>query len=366
MPRRFTWVMSSKPIVDRLRALAESKPNLQQFGQRDCDDVHDGRTACTHTVCQFLAFAWKGYIPTINDVNDLARMPRNPMVGDRERGMRPEEFQTFLKNAKIPMKIVRGKPFTEILAASNHGPVFYGMRYGSAPRRTKSQPNGATQSGIPETPHAVVMLGFLDLPAGGGLPARREVYRKEPNHGSASRPEKPPYDTISDRQARVEYEDYRKFRVSLYAAVPTQDLPVIGNFAAKAPIPPQALVVTDLRAFSGTATVTGNNHFAVQIADREFFGVPDGLVKRVVALGRLEPRLPGPSGDRTNVAIVGDEAAILLRADIVLRDDNGNEVPAPGTDPSEIVPDGPELPVADGDAPTPDDELGSNGSIPND
>jgi hypothetical protein len=152
--------------------------------------------------------------------------------------------------------------------------------------------------------------------------------------------------------------------VSLYAAVPTQTLPVIGNFAAKAPIPPQALVVTDLRAFSGTATVTGDSHFAVQVADREFFGVPDGLVKRVVALGRLEPRLPGPSGDRSNVAIVGEEAAILLRADIVLRDDNGNVIPAPGTDPSEIVPDGPAIPVAEGDPPTPDDELGSNGSIP--
>ena len=139
---------------------------------------------------------------------------------------------------------------------------------------------------------------------------------------------------------------------------------MIGNFAAKAPIPPQALVVTDLKSFSGTATVTGNNHFAVQIADREFIGVPDGHVKRVVALGRLEPRLPGPSGDRSNVAIVGEEAAILLRADIVLRDDNGNEVPAPGTDPSEMIPDGPAIPVVDGDQPTPDDGLGSDGSIP--
>jgi hypothetical protein len=356
--------VSSKPILDRLRALAESKPNLQQFGQRDCDDVHDGRTACTHTVCQYLALAWKGFIPTINDVNDLARMPRNPMVGSRERGMRPEELQTFLTNAKIPMKIVRGRPFAEILEATKNGPVFYGMRYGSAPRATKSHPNGTTQPGIPDTPHAVVLLGFLDLPAGGGLPARRELYRKEPNHGSPRRPEKPPYDTISDRQGRIEYEDYRKFNVSLYAAVPTQTLPVIGTFAAKAPIPPQALVVTDLRAFSGTATVTGDNHFAVQIADREFFGAPNGLVKRVVALGRLEPRLPGPSGDRTNVAIVGDEAAILLRADIVLRDDNGDIVAAPGVDQGEDVPDGPDIPVDDGDPATPDDQNASNGSIP--
>ena len=362
--------MSDKPILDRLRLLAETNPRLQQFGQSNDDLVHNGSTACTHTVCQFLSLAWNGTLPSLNEVNRLAGMPNNALdAKGRPRGMRPNELKTYLKNAKIPMKIVRGFPFNSLLDASLNGPVFYGMRYGSAPSRTKAHPNGTTQKGgkpVLDMRHAVVMLGFLRFPASGGQPARTEVYRKEPNHGSQVRPERPAYDTISDRQARIEYEAYRdRLGERLYAAVPTRTMQVIGKLAAPVPAQPPPLVLTGLEAFSGVATINGPGHFAVQLADREFIALPDGAQKRVVALGRLAPRLPGPAGDRTSVVLVGDEAAILLRADITLTTDGGVVVPPPATEADEDPPPAPPIVVPDGD-PEPDDDDAASGPFPPD
>jgi hypothetical protein len=361
--------VSDKPILDRLRLLAETNPRLQQFGQSNDNLVHNGSTACTHTVCQFLSLAWNGTIPSLNEVNKLAGMPNNATdAKGRPRGMRPNELATYLKNAKIPMKIVRGFSFNSLLDHSLDGPVFYGMRYGSAPSRTKAHPNGTTQRGkhVSDMRHAVVMLGFLRFPATGGQPARTEVYRKEPNHGSPLRPERPPYDTLSDRQARIEYEAYHDLLGEpLYAAVPLRSMQVIGRLAAPAPAQPPPLVLTSLEAFSGVATIRGDGHFAVQLADREFIALPNGAQKRVVATGRLAPRLPGPAGDRTNVVLVGDEAAILLRADITLTTDGGVVVPPPATEADEDPPPGPPIVVPDGD-PDPDHDEAASGPFPPD
>src|SRR5262245_54143276 len=180
MVLRFTRVMSNKPILDRLKVLAESNLDMQQFGQKRSEHVHDGRTACTHTVLQYLYLAFKGTKLSLNDVNKLAGMPRNAKSDEGfERGMRPNEFKTFIRNAKLPMKVVFGRSFSDLLKASEDGPVFYAMRYGAAPRRA---PNGATQAlsndRVRNMRHAVVMLGFEDTPKG------RMGYRKDPNHRS--------------------------------------------------------------------------------------------------------------------------------------------------------------------------------------
>jgi hypothetical protein len=341
--------MSSKPILDRLRHLAETHPELQQFGQDDDDLVHNGKTACTHTICQFLSLAWNGTIPTLNEVNKLAGMPANAIneVTRKPRGMRPSELETFLAKTKIPMKVVRGLAFAKMFAAADNGPVMYGMRYGSAPVKTKTHPNGATQKGVPNIRHAVVLLGSLSSPAAGGGPKRVDAFRKEPNHGSPNRPERPPYDTISAHDVHVEYEDYRtKLGEPLYAVIPTKKLQVIGALAPLKPSQPPPLVLVALEPFSGTATVKGDNHSAVQLADQKFIHLPNGTVKRVVALGRLEPRLAGPAGDRTHVALVSDagsQAAIFLRADITLTTDDGVVVPPPPTEADEDPPASPPI-----------------------
>ncbi len=51
------------------------------------------------------------------------------------------------------------------------------------------------------------------------------VYRKEPNHGSGARPEKPAFDIITPAQAAKEYTDYHdRLGNTLYAAVPSRTI----------------------------------------------------------------------------------------------------------------------------------------------
>lgn len=65
------------------------------------------------------------------------------------------------------------------------------------------------------------MLGFLERHDADGHVTATNIYRKEPNHGSTNRPERPPFDEIFGHQARREYEDYRdKLDQRLYAAWP--------------------------------------------------------------------------------------------------------------------------------------------------
>jgi hypothetical protein len=228
--------MSDKPRLDVALKVARANRHLQQFGQGNDDEVHDGKTACTHTMCQFLALLWKDRVLTLNQVNRLAGMPKNARNEDtkKPRGMRPPELATFFDAVDIPMILKFGREFERILANSDRGPVMYGMRYGSAPRREGFEPTengfarprtrGATQRGVPDIRHAVLLLGYLERRSPQGRLLAINVFRKEPNHGSGVRPERPPYDQIFGRQARREYEDYRdRLGNSLYAAIPRRD-----------------------------------------------------------------------------------------------------------------------------------------------
>lgn len=223
--------MSDKPRLDHALAVAWANRDIQQHGQADAEDVFGGSTACTHAICQFLFQLWHDERKSLNEINALAGMPRKARNADGDpRGMRPEEVQKFFEKAGIPMVLKFGREFQNILAASNRGPVFYGMRYGSAPRRrgfgptengfARPRKRGATQFGIANERHAVLLLGYLQVLGPDGTPIRTDVYRKEPNHGSGARPERPPYDIIHASQARKEYNDYHdKLGISLYAAI---------------------------------------------------------------------------------------------------------------------------------------------------
>ena len=226
--------MTEKPRLDRLIELAKQHRELQQFGQRRDGKVHNGMTACTHTVCQFLFLYWKNDLISLNKVNTLAGMDDNVRNADGEpRGMVPDEVQRFFRKTGIPMVLKFNRPFGQILAASDRGPVMYAMRYGSAPRRSdlpdlgfgfaRPKRRGATQSGANKMRHAVMLLGYLDRMDADGKLNHRDVFRKDPNHGSGARPERPPFDIILGRQARREYEDYRdRLGNALYAAVPSR------------------------------------------------------------------------------------------------------------------------------------------------
>jgi hypothetical protein len=238
--------MSAKPRLDKATALARAHPELQQFGQASDDWVHNGATACTHTVCQFLARLWKGRALTLNQVNSLAGMPHNAVGSNGQpRGMNNTELARFFTAVGIPMVIRFGLSFETLMSYSNRGPVFYGMRYGSAPEWSgfhyqgvvaDGKPNGYARptghagktqlQGFENGRHAVVMLGYLPVVDSTGKVIRYDVWRKEPNHGSPARPEKPPYDVITSAQARREYDDYTHLLGNkAYAAIPTKSLP---------------------------------------------------------------------------------------------------------------------------------------------
>jgi hypothetical protein len=225
--------MTGKPRLDHnIRVARLNRKRTQQHGQGNDGNVHNGSTACTHAICQYLNLVWNDQFLTLDEVNEMAEMPPNARSENGDpRGMRPSELEAFFRNTDIPMKLVFDRSFEDLLKVSERGPVFYAMRYGSAPRR-KGTPTengfarpfpplrrGATQVGSSETRHAVVMLGFLKRENAAGQPITN-VYRKEPNHGSPSRPERPPFDKIFAHQAKREYEDYHdKLGLDLYAAV---------------------------------------------------------------------------------------------------------------------------------------------------
>ena len=237
--------MSSKPRLDKARALASANLNLQQFGQASDDWVWNGGTACTHTICQYLALLWKGRRLTLNQVNSLAGMPHNARNGaGQPRGMNNTEMSRFFVATGIPMVVKFGLTYTNLLSYSNRAPVFYGMRYGSAPEWYGFRYNGITADGRPNGyarprgkagktqltgfsgRHAVLLLGYLPILDSTGKVIRYDAYRKEPNHHSPSRPERPAYDTITTIQGRKEYDDYTSILgAKPYAAVATRNLP---------------------------------------------------------------------------------------------------------------------------------------------
>lgn len=86
-------------------------------------------------------------------------------------------------------------------------------------------------------------------------------------------------------------------------------------------VPP--LVVTKVQPWSGTATTKpGAKRAAVQVADREYFFLEPGSVKRIVARGKLVPPLDNNPGDRSSVVLCGDELAVLLEMDVILTPDS--------------------------------------------
>jgi hypothetical protein len=224
-------------IQQKAAAFARNHLNIQQFGQANDEQVWQGATACTHTMMQFLYWFHFGKSITLNRVNQLARCPANARNADGDpRGLRPTEVQTFLSATKLPYKIVFDAPYTTLMNASKLGPVMYGMRYGSAPtwkgkvyrgikaKAPFAQYAGRTQlTGFEDGAHAVLLLGIRTYLDSTGKYLWTVVFRKEPNHGSQPRPEKPAYDIIKSGEFRREYEDYRRvLGRRLYAVIPTK------------------------------------------------------------------------------------------------------------------------------------------------
>ncbi len=225
--------------IDRkVRLFLEANTALQQFGQSADEAVFDGSTACTHTCWQLIAKLWTGRRLTLNQINTLAGMPYRATANGAPRGMRISESLTVIRKLGLPYVFKRDLTMLQIGVYARRGPVLYGNRYGSEPDwRGKrgadgipngyARKNGRTQfAGAENIRHAVLFLLSRQVTDSAGRVLRTEVLRRDPNHGSPARPERPPYDIITYAQAAREYADITKVGGVRHAFVPTRSLPV--------------------------------------------------------------------------------------------------------------------------------------------
>ncbi len=209
---------------------------LQQFGQANDYYTFGGATGCTQTVLQTLAYLWLKKLYTQDEISKLSGYPlpgRNP----NRRGMRPAEVAEFCRKVGLPYVVKYGLTALEVAHYSKQGPVGFGHIYGWWPewkgrRGADGHPNGyATPSGKAGRTqfdwsgrHFGLHLGYAYSPDEPDL-----HYAWEPNHGSAARPEKPPYDRMSYAQFVKVYDSYHDHGgMTPYALVPLKTLPAKG------------------------------------------------------------------------------------------------------------------------------------------
>jgi hypothetical protein len=233
------------PRLQKAMDVREANPHQQFYPRTGKVYTANGATGCTHDVLAFLAFLWTGKRWTHDAISKAVGYP-NQTLAARRRGLYPSEVQRFCQVAKIPYVVRFGMTATQVLAAAQLAPVGIGHSYSQWPewlgyryggRTADGQPNGyasplrkAGRTQLvgftpPNDAHFGVVLGTDQVP-GHPNPAP-EVFMWEPNHGSAARPERPPYDIVSDPQFRRVYDSYRNtLGRTPYALVPTKSLPV--------------------------------------------------------------------------------------------------------------------------------------------
>lgn len=217
-----------------------AKPS-QQFGQADDYYTFGGATGCTHVVLQWLIWLWKGKWVSQDALSKIAGYPlpgRNPY----KRGLRPSEVQRIVDHFALPYQIKFGLTAAEVRRASERGPVGFAMAYSHYPEWKGYRYGGLVADGRPNgfaSPlgkagksqlsgftgaHFGLLLGVAVDPSGPD-----KVYSWEPNHGSAARPEKPPYDIMNVAQFDKVFDSYRtQLGRSTYALIPTKALPAVG------------------------------------------------------------------------------------------------------------------------------------------
>ena len=203
--------MSTKPILDRALALRRSNP-FGQFGQSGDVSTYNGATGCGHTVWQFIIKFWLNRWLTHDDISRLAGYPW-PVLNPNRRGLRPSESEKLIYKLKLPYRFVWNPTLSELLQASNWGPVLWPHWYGVYPNwkdyhgQTPPSPYarplrhaGRNQFKNFFAGHASCELGYLPILGTTGKIIRYDVWNFEPNHDSPVRPENVAYDIITSSQ----------------------------------------------------------------------------------------------------------------------------------------------------------------------
>ncbi|MFZ0324750.1 MAG: hypothetical protein WAN48_11535 [Actinomycetes bacterium] len=223
--------MTGKTILDKLLALRVNRP-FGQFGTVDDECTDNGAIGCTHTCWRFIAFAYTGKWYSHDELSHLSGYPCGG--GATNRGMRVEESQRLAAALHLPYVYRGGLTSSELLTASNKGPVLFAIRYGDWPAwrgyhgQTPPAPwarplgkagrNQFTWSGS----HATVLLGYVRIMAGARF-VRNDCYAMEPNHDSPARPENVAYDLVTQTDLNRAFQGVKRLGwAQTMAMVPTK------------------------------------------------------------------------------------------------------------------------------------------------
>jgi hypothetical protein len=223
-----------RSLASRMLAVRRAFP-FGQFGQANDTRSDNGATGCTDTCIQFLLLLFMRRWYTHDQIRGAVGH-RNPKTGLSYPEVN-EIGKTLLRGwyrvitglgADAIISIVRTKGPVMIGEMYTWHPEWRGYRYAGV--TADGRPNGyahpSGEAGKTQLAgfvgrHAVVLLAVAPIPAWNG---RLGVYVLEPNHGSAARPEKVPYDVITIDQAKRLITNYAAAQGKSYAFVPTRTL----------------------------------------------------------------------------------------------------------------------------------------------
>lgn len=225
----------------KVRNKLESWP-VQQFGQAADYSAFNGTTACTHVCWQKIIWIWLGRKYSIDQISSFAGYYRKRNSAGQPRGMAVGESVRLIDRLNLPYVFKSSLDSDELWQAIQRAPVIYATRYGSQPDwrgyvyngiKADGKPGGfaykagRTQlSGFENGAHAVIGGTTRTLYTSSGARVRQELLRHDPNHGSPSRPERPPYDLISKAQMEREYDAHANLPGRGHQAfVATKELP---------------------------------------------------------------------------------------------------------------------------------------------
>lgn len=213
---------------------------IQQFGQSGDSSTYNGACACTHCILQTLVLAKTGHLYSQDEISKIAGYPW-PVHNPRRRGMLwYSEIMRVVKHFGLPYapwavdSALTTAIWTKFKGYLQDGPVMVAMRYSHYPENRYAVYNGIHADGRPngyaisngktqltgaETMgHAILFMAYYDDLQRG----RWIVDSFDPNHGSPARPEKPPFDRITTKQAQVIINSNRLRGLPLMFLVPTK------------------------------------------------------------------------------------------------------------------------------------------------
>ena len=208
----------------KARAVRTKDPD-GQFGQSNSACFDHGIYGCAATCLQFLRRLYIGKDISLDEVSRRSGRPCGV-----NRGMVVSEIKTFIRWSRLPYVYRAGLTAGQVWNAAKVGPVLVPHIYGQTPEWKGYRYGRVVADGKPNgyaRPFGKAgknqLIGFEDgrhLAALLGAESSTAVYWFDPNHDSASRPQRVAYDIIASSQLRRLIESWPL--AQRWAFVPTR------------------------------------------------------------------------------------------------------------------------------------------------